>query len=387
MQRIITKEELNSKLKELLKEYEVIAPKELPNKGIFYQIISDIRDLYLGGNFTIEPVKKFFLEPSSMLFRRRQDNAPDIETLNSLEKKRIIIGSRPCETRGLELLDKIFDGSTSLTINPEHSRRIDGSTSSLDFARDNPEQVKRVEGLTINPEHSRRIDIKIKDSFYVNNRRNTLIIGLACDEPDKCCFCVSMAGSPVETRGMDALLFTAGEKYIIDIVTERAKAIFGFLGQELDEEGKRSWKRDKEKRINALQKKISPPQNMDNTFKSDYWKEVSQPCLSCGICTFLCPTCHCFDLIDEDKKRLRCYDGCAFPDFTLEASGENPRPTKKERYRQRVFHKFDYFKKNFGENLCVGCGRCIRYCPVKIDIADIAAKIPFPPLPKGEREG
>ncbi|MDP2911659.1 MAG: 4Fe-4S dicluster domain-containing protein [Candidatus Omnitrophota bacterium] len=342
MQRIIKKEELSSKLKELLKEYELIAPKELPNKGIFYQAISDIGDLYLGGNFTVEPVKKFFLEPSFRIFRRGQDNMPNIETVNNLDKKRIIIGSRPCETRGLELLDKVFD-------------------------------------------------IKIKDSFYVNNRRNTIIIGLACDEPDKCCFCASMAGSPVETRGMDVLLFTAGEKYIIDIVTERAKAIFGSLGQELDEEGKRSWKRDKEKRINGLQKKISPPQSMDNTFKSDYWKEVSQPCLSCGVCTFLCPTCHCFDLIDEDKKRLRCYDGCAFPDFTLEASGENPRPTKKERYRQRVFHKFDYFKKNFGENLCVGCGRCIRYCPVKIDIADIVAKMPFSPhlnpLPKGEREG
>ena len=80
--------------------------------------------------------------------------------------------------------------------------------------------------------------------------------------------------------------------------------------------------------------------------------------------------------MDEKRKRMRCYDGCAFADFTAEASGENPRPTKRERYRQRVYHKFDYFKKNFGENLCVGCGRCIRHCPVKIDISEIIDKAP-----------
>jgi len=120
-----------------------------------------------------------------------------------------------------------------------------------------------------------------------------------------------------------------------------------------------------------------PPEGLDKIFEHEYWQEVSRACLSCGICTYLCPTCHCFDLVDEERKRLRCYDGCSFPDFTLQASGENPSPTKKERYRQRVYHKFDYFKKNFGENLCVGCGRCIRYCPVKIDIAEIVANAPI----------
>ncbi|MBU3911258.1 MAG: 4Fe-4S dicluster domain-containing protein, partial [Candidatus Omnitrophica bacterium] len=143
------------------------------------------------------------------------------------------------------------------------------------------------------------------------------------------------------------------------------------------EDLKEKQKLDKDKMLTLVKKKIKTPENLDKVFESGYWDEVSKPCISCGVCTFLCPTCHCFDLVDEERKKLRCYDGCSFPDFTLEASGVNPRPTKKERYRQRVYHKFDYFKKNFGENLCVGCGRCIRYCPVKIDIADIVDKAPI----------
>ncbi len=327
MRRILTKKELFLKLKELLNDFEAIGPKVLPNKGIFYQKISDAADLYLEGGFAIEPIKKFFLEPSLSMFKCQENNSPDYNSAAPSQKKMMIIGARPCEARGLELLDKIFDS-------------------------------------------------QYKDSFYINNRRRAIIIGLACDNPDSCCFCTSMGGSPVETRGMDALLFTGADKYIVELITDKAKDIFGSLGEELDKEAEKAWAEDKEKRIKSLEKKISPPENMDDIFQSDYWKEVSQSCLSCGVCTFLCPTCHCFDLQDEQRKRLRCYDGCAFSDFTIEASGENPRPTKKERYRQRVYHKFDYFKKNFGENLCVGCGRCIRHCPVKIDIADIVAKIP-----------
>lgn len=320
MQRIITQEEFNSKIKELLKENEIIIPKELLNKGIFYQKILDADNLALAKGFATEPIKKFFLEPSSWIIGEDKD-------AGQRQTKRIIIGARPCEARGLELLDKIFDA-------------------------------------------------QYKDNFYINNRKRTLIFGLACDDPDRCCFCTSMGGSPVETRGMDALLFTSGDKYIVEVITDKAKDIFASLGKEPDAEAKKIWQKEKEKRINALQKKISPPESMDDIFQSDYWKEVSQSCLSCGVCTYLCPTCHCFDLVDEERKRLRCYDGCAFGDFTLETSGANPRPTKKERYRQRVFHKFDYFKKNFGENLCVGCGRCIRHCPVKIDIAEIVDKRP-----------
>ncbi len=104
-----------------------------------------------------------------------------------------------------------------------------------------------------------------------------------------------------------------------------------------------------------------------------YWQEVAESCLSCGICTYVCPTCYCFTITDEIKdlqgERLRSWDSCMFYQYTSEASGHNPRPTKFERYRNRVGHKFSYIPEKY-EGLigCCGCGRCIRSCPVSIDI-------------------
>jgi len=330
MQIVITKEDLNKLLSSLLGDFEVIGPQELPHKGIFYQPIQDIKDLYLGEGFATDSIKKFFLNPSEYLVKGSYTSGNEVlEDLPLPEKKRIIIGARACETRGLTLLDKVFGAE--------------------DY----------------------------KDKFYLNNRTRTIIVGLSCVKPDKNCFCTSLGGSPVEARGLDALIFPQGNEFIIEIISDPAKEIFGSLGRDLNREELKALEIDKERIKKSLSRKIKVPESMDNIFESGYWGRVSASCLSCGICTFLCPTCHCFDLVDEERKKLRCYDGCAFCDFTLEASGGNPRPTKKERYRQRAYHKFDYFKKNFGENLCVGCGRCIRHCPVKIDIADIVDKAPI----------
>ena len=330
MLKIVGKKEFIKLLDSLAKEFEIIGPKKLAGKGVFYSPVTDAQDLYLGGEFTVEPAKKFFLMPSEYLFENKfADGEISVEELPLPKAKRIVIGLRPCEARGLELLDKVFSS--------EH-----------------------------------------KDSSYVSNRERSIIIGLACSKPDRSCFCTSLGGSPVETRGLDALIFTSEDsgELMLDILTDKGQTIFSSLGEAPDEERQKSWKQELE-RTEGLVRKVKIPETLRDCFESSYWKEVSGPCVSCGICTYLCPTCHCFNLIDEERKRLRCYDGCSFGDFTLETSGENPRPTKKERYRQRVFHKFDYFKKNFGENLCVGCGRCIRYCPVKMDISEIVANAPL----------
>ncbi len=329
MLRIVQKEELYGVIDGFLRGYEVIGPQELPGKGIFYQSITNAQDLYLGERFTVEPVKKFFLRPSEHLFQGGlKEGSEFLEDIPLAQNKRMIIGVRPCEVRGLTLLDKIF----------------------------NAEYI---------------------DDTYVSLREKTMLIGLSCQVPGKDCFCTSIGGSPVQSRGMDALIFSIGSKYIIEIITDKGKEVFGVCGKEPDKAEMKTWESFKEKNNAALRKKIKVPENLDNIFASDYWGKASSACISCGVCTYLCPTCHCFDLVDQGRKKLRCYDGCAFSDFTLEASGGNPRPTKMERYRQRVFHKFNYFRKNFGENLCVGCGRCIRHCPVKMNIAEIIDNAPI----------
>lgn len=325
MAKIAAKEDLYKIIERLVKDFEVIGPKQISGKEISYRKITAAVDLYLGDGVTLEPVKKFFLKPSEYLFREADGV---LEEMPAAENKRIIFGVRPCEARGLTLLDKVF--------NSEYT-----------------------------------------DDSYARCRKNTVIVGFSCLNPDGSCFCTSIAGSPNDSRGMDAIIHVSGSGFVIESVSAKGEDIFSAFGKDLSRAEEELLGREKEARSRALKKKMNFPEMLEGGFAGDYWEKAVFPCVSCGICTYLCPTCHCFDLVDENRKRLRCYDGCSFNDFTLEASGANPRPTKKERYRQRVLHKFEYFRKNFGENLCVGCGRCIRHCPVKMDISEIVANMPL----------
>jgi ferredoxin len=103
-------------------------------------------------------------------------------------------------------------------------------------------------------------------------------------------------------------------------------------------------------------------------------------CLGCAQCAFVCPTCHCFDIVDEQSgsttgRRAKNWDACQFSLFTKHASGHNPRDNQEKRYRQRISHKFKYYMDKFDEILCTGCGRCARGCPVSLDILQIVEEI------------
>jgi Fe-S oxidoreductase len=121
------------------------------------------------------------------------------------------------------------------------------------------------------------------------------------------------------------------------------------------------------------------PEKILSLFDNDeFWEQEAAKCLSCGACTYLCPTCYCFNLTDEQVgnsgERIRSWDACMFSHFTLEASGHNPRPMKHQRLKNRVGHKFSYYPKKYDSVIaCCGCGRCIRYCPVSVDISEIVA--------------
>ena len=113
-------------------------------------------------------------------------------------------------------------------------------------------------------------------------------------------------------------------------------------------------------------------------FDNPIWEEVTRPCIGCATCTYVCPTCYCFDINSENRGNegvsFRCWDSCMFTDYTLMAGGHNPRPTKKERLRNRYMHKLSYFVDRHGTSLCVGCGRCILKCPAHLDIAEFIDK-------------
>jgi ferredoxin len=116
-------------------------------------------------------------------------------------------------------------------------------------------------------------------------------------------------------------------------------------------------------------------ENLMEKFEAAFWEKLSMACIGCGTCTYVCPTCQCYDIRDfdtgNDIKRFRCWDSCMFSDFTLMAHG-NPRKTQLERFRQRFMHKLVYYpEKNGGMYSCVGCGRCVSKCSISMNIVKV----------------
>ena len=170
---------------------------------------------------------------------------------------------------------------------------------------------------------------------------------------------------------MDARIVAEGQGLRLELFTERAARLLGGGGA-VDEAP------ESEEQTVPLLERLKDA-GLNRLYGAPIWGELAQACLNCGICTFLCPTCYCFDIQDERLgsrgRRIRYWDSCMFPLFTQHASGHNPRPTKLHRVRNRFLHKLKYFPDRFGPFSCVGCGRCIRECPVGIDIRQVAAAL------------
>ena len=326
----IAKTEVVSLLNNLIREYKVFAPVE-QNGFITFQEIHSGSEAFLDYINSKKPPKEIFFPQSERLFSYDLDRREGwgVEEPALAEKPRIIFGIRPCDARSLVLLDNVFDGKL------------------------------------------------YKDPYYADKRKNTTIIALGCNQPGSTCFCTSVGGGPFSQDGSDLLLVDIGDKYIIQVVTEKGEKFAKEHNEfKKTENHSLSLMRDTIKTAEALMKSKIEVQKvaekLDSMFDDPFWDLVSEKCLGCAVCTYLCPTCHCFDITDEvigqSGERVRTWDSCAFPSFTLEASGVNPRPGNKERYRQRIMHKFNYFIANHGMAACVGCGRCIKECPVNLDI-------------------
>ncbi len=218
------------------------------------------------------------------------------------------------------------------------------------------------------------------DPYYKERRDKTIIISLACESPFSGCFCTSVGGGPADKTGSDILMTELDNGYFFESVTEKGKSV---LKNSILQDGA-SYKLAAEKiqteavkLLKDLFKEANEKVSQDLFDLDEFWEKTVSKCVSCGACTYLCPTCYCFNITDEQSvskgERIRTWDACMFNHFTLEASGHNPRPVKFRRFKNRVGHKFSYYPEKYkGVIACVGCGRCIRYCPVSVDISEIA---------------
>lgn len=335
--KIIQKEDLPGILKSLKETYEVFAPVK-ENDFYSFKPLKDKENVDLSFTNTHLSPKSLLFPQSERIFEFSLDEKDEDGNIVKESLKdyppTVIFGIRPCDAKALRLVNVNFD-------NPEFK---------------DPWWVKRMESMTF--------------------------IGLGCNEPSGTCFCTSVGCGPFNEEGMDVLLFDLGERFLARALTEKGEKLLKKAGVNKDADSNiqkkaLALKEEAEKKINSsvptdeLEKK-----KINDLFNAPFWDDVAFACINCGTCTFLCPTCWCFDIQDEITKkkgdRIRNWDSCMFPLFTLHASGHNPRSEKVQRVRQRFMHKLKYYVDKYNNGVaCVGCGRCVKYCPVNIDIRDV----------------
>jgi ferredoxin len=216
------------------------------------------------------------------------------------------------------------------------------------------------------------LDWDSRDRFFDARMQALTVVSIACSRADEACFCTSVGGGPDDPEGSDVLLRPLAEGgFAADVLTPRGQALMALAGELLPLPAAAALRPPAEVE-RAFRGPLAP--ELERRFESEVWAEQSLRCLGCGTCAFVCPTCACFDVQDEPQgaggRRLRCWDSCGLRQFTLHASGHNPREHQDQRWRQRLCHKFLYFPERFGLAGCVGCGRCTRACPVDMNLRE-----------------
>jgi len=332
--KILKKDRLPGFLERLVGERQVFAPVKEGEVILIREIDSPSQVILEYRNAKESPKSVVFPQRETLFRYRAEKGKAEVDVPSGAAKGRVLFGIRPCDARGLLLLDKVFGGGCS-------------------------------------------------DPYYTDKRRDTVVVGLGCADPNPSCFCLSMGGGPCSAEGSDVLLLDLGDHYIAEAVTERGAALLEDQAFEKSDEKSLDLAERTRKQAEASMRPVAKKENLEEDlerlFSDPVWKDLAESCLSCGICTYLCPTCHCFDLCDEASgqagERIRVWDSCQFPLFTQQASGFNPRPTVKERFRQRIMHKLSYLPKSQSMTGCVGCGRCVTECPVNLDIREVMVSL------------
>ncbi len=286
------------------------------------------------------PKSAFFPQTENVVkFKNDGGNIEVIDVRESFDERKpfVIFGVRPCDYKAIEVLDKVFLSAPV-------------------------------------------------DTFYQNRREKGVIVSLACSRPEESCFCTSLGIDPTEPQG-DVATWIDGEYLYWKPITEKGKALTETVKDLFEKGGEEEVEKQKASTKTILGKlpfkdldlSRFKPENLNELFNDPAWEEMSEACLGCGTCTFVCPTCQCFDIRDfkthKGVVRYRCWDSCMYSDFTLMAHG-NSRNTQMQRFRQRFMHKLCYYpSQNDGLYSCVGCGRCVNKCPQRLNIVKVIKKL------------
>ena len=220
------------------------------------------------------------------------------------------------------------------------------------------------------------------DTYYKNRREHGVIVSLACEKPAETCFCRTFGIDAAEPGG-DVVCYRTEDALLLDAKTEKGSALLKAIesvtepADEAEADAPRAVIRERLDKLPlaSLSAEAFGGGKTAEFFNDPAWKTLSQSCLGCGTCTFVCPTCQCYDIRDFNTghgvKRFRCWDSCMYSQFTKMSAGQ-PRLTQLERFRQRFMHKLVYYpENNDGLFSCVGCGRCLARCPIQMNIVKV----------------
>ena len=316
--------------------YNVFSSRNTGGKWHYDRITksSDINlDKYLP---TVVPPKKYFFPKEETILSYSGAEGKGAET-PAKPLKNVIFGMRPCDLKGLHLLDMAME---------------DG----------------------------------FRDESYFGRREDTIVIGMYCNTVCSDYAYCWIAGAWNYSGTADIMLMNLMDgNYAVDVITDKGRALIAGMSRLNTDPG---MVENKKVRINRLRDDIINSKiqlNINQVNKnikkyynrSEIWKDFSKNCLSCGNCNLVCPTCFCFDIQDavdlkmENGARVKRWDACMLKDFSRIAGNFNFRHQIHERFRHRILRKIKYLMDRTGEYYCVGCGRCTQYCPVKIEKLDV----------------
>jgi sulfhydrogenase subunit beta (sulfur reductase) len=291
--------------------------------------------------FAVGPTswKRFLFPPRVQLWHARRDG----DALEVLEQPIesgpfAFIGVRPCELAAIAIQDRVFLGG------------------------------------------------RYADRDYAARRETAFLVAVNCHEPGGTCFCVSMDTGPTVREGYDLVLtelFDGGHRFLVEAGSERGEEILAELGGTDPTDDDRTEAAAQAEDVTARMGRQLDTRDIRDLLRDNLehprWDEVAERCLTCGNCTMACPTCFCSAVedandLDGSVARSRVWDSCFSVDYSY-IHGGAVRQTAKARYRQWLTHKLGTWHDQFDSSGCVGCGRCITWCPVGIDITEEVAAI------------
>lgn len=316
--RKLAKSDLPVFLAELAAQAELVVPQETSGKIRFRQFDSS-KPVNFPSSLVDVSLKSVFFPKRRPVGRFDSADKSRLEPVQPETKPRIIMGAHPCDVAAVNYVDRVF------------------------------------------------IHSAFKDPLYEAERNRTTIIGMACSEMKQECHCTDRDLSPDDERGMDAVFAETNDGYLFHAVTDKGASVLrsDLLKDTSEEPVKRDWPRGKYP-VDPSFLAATPDSRLSSL--ESYYQEIADLCLTCGACTFACPTCTCFLVSDEQHdgkgERVTAWDSCQFSGYSRMTGGHNPRKTKAARVRNRMLDKFVYTVEKYGATSCVGCGRCAVICPV-----------------------